>query len=75
MSENTTREVAELNRYGNDLIWSYFSREAMRTIRWNGYNDTYWWANVADSEQFSVIRLSAELAYRLNPHDCTVQKL
>jgi hypothetical protein len=32
-------------------------------VKWNGYDDAYWWENVANSDQFQI-----RGKYRLNPH-------
>jgi hypothetical protein len=56
--------LATFNSYSRDLYWSRFIDG--KTCRWSGYDDTYWWNNVAKSEQFQV-REHEGKRYRLNP--------
>lgn len=53
---------ARFQRLRNDLFWEVFDREQDKFIRWMGYDDSYWWNNVANSEQFQV-----RGKYRLDP--------
>lgn len=55
---------ATFNSYSRDLFWSIF--EGGKTCRWSGYDDDYWWNNVANTEQFQV-REHEGRRYRLNP--------
>jgi hypothetical protein len=35
------------------MYWTFFDIED-GTIRWTGYDDSYWWSNVSKSESFKV---------------------
>lgn len=53
---------ARFQQLRNDLFWSIFDLDENKSIRWTGYNDAYWWNNVATSDQFQI-----RGKYRLNP--------
>ena len=53
---------ARFQQLRNDLFWEIFDREQGKFIKWMGYDDSYWWNNVAKSEQFQV-----RGKYKLNP--------
>jgi hypothetical protein len=53
---------ARFQRLRNDLFWEIFDREQDKFIKWMGYDDSFWWNNVANSEQFQV-----RGKYRLDP--------
>jgi hypothetical protein len=46
----------------NDLFWEVWDDETQKTVRWSGYDDGYWWQNVATSEEWQT-----RGKYRLNP--------
>ena len=56
--------LATFNSYSRDLFWSYFIDG--KTCRWTGYDDNYWWTNVAISDQFQI-RKHKDKYYKLNP--------
>lgn len=41
---------AAFSQSRNDIYWSIFVDG--KTVRWSGYNDSYWWYNVSTSPQF-----------------------
>jgi hypothetical protein len=53
---------ARFQRLGKDLFWEILDEEHRKSIKWIGYDDIYWWENVAKSEHFQIIG-----KYRLNP--------
>lgn len=55
---------ARFSQLSNDLFWSIYVNG--ETIRWIGYNDAYWWNNVAKTDQF-LIKESGGKKYQLNP--------
>lgn len=55
---------ATFTSYERDLYWSIFLDGA--TCRWSGYDDGYWWKNVATSDRF-LVREHQGKHYRLNP--------
>ena len=62
---------AKFTQIRNDLFWEIFDRDTDKFIHWSGYDDYYWWANVAISEQWQT-----RGKYRLNPktNEITVQE-
>ncbi len=52
MAENTQTKKARFQQLSNDLFWEVFDGE--KFIKWQGYNDAYWWDNVAKSDTFQV---------------------
>lgn len=63
---------ATFKSLSRDLYWSCFIGKS--TCRWSGYDDKYWWSNVAPSEQFQV-REHEGKKYRLNPETNEVTAL
>ena len=61
---------ARFQQLRNDLFWEVFDREQDKFIKWMGYDDSYWWNNVANSEQFQV-----RGKYRLDPFTNEVRVL
>jgi hypothetical protein len=55
---------AKFDSLSRDLFWSLFV--GGETCRWSGYDDSYWWNHVAQSDQFQV-REHKGKRYRLNP--------
>lgn len=53
---------ARFQQLRNDLFWEIFDRAENKFIKWSGYNDNFWWSEVARSDNF---QLRGE--YRLNP--------
>jgi len=53
---------ARFQQLRNDLFWEIFDNEQNKLIRWTGYDDYYWWNNVAKSKEFQV-----RGKYQLNP--------
>ena len=50
--------VAELSFYGRDMYWTFMQTRWTNDLkleffsaRWTGYNDDYWWDNVAPSQR------------------------
>jgi hypothetical protein len=42
---------AKFNNIGRDLYWRFYDMDD-GSIQWGGYDDEYWWNNVAVSDQF-----------------------
>ena len=61
---------ARFQQLRNDLFWEVFDSEQGKSIKWMGYDDSYWWNNVAKSEQFQV-----RGKYRLDPFTNEVRLL
>ena len=59
---------ARFNQISRDLFWEVFDGE--KYIRWSGYDDNFWWNNVANTEQFQV-----RGKYKLNPKTDEVEIL
>ena len=61
--------VAERSKLGNDLFWEYnffdLSRKFVQ-LRWTGYNDAFWWNNVAPTEQARMVNGSNGKRYRID---------
>jgi len=64
MTTETLVGKATFNCHSRDLYWSRFIDG--ETCRWSGYDDGYWWTNVAKSEQFQI-RTHKDRRYRLDP--------
>jgi hypothetical protein len=52
---------ARFQQIRRDMFWEIFDGKDF--VKWNGYDDAYWWENVANSDQFQI-----RGKYRLNPH-------
>ena len=61
---------ARFQKLYNDLFWEVFDSKQQKFIKWQGYNDAYWWDNVAISDQFQI-----RGEYRLDPFTNTVSIL
>lgn len=61
---------ARFQKLYNDLFWEVFDSKQQKYIKWQGYNDSYWWDNVAISDQFQI-----RGEYRLDPFTNTVSIL
>lgn len=61
---------ARFQKLYNDLFWEVFDSKQQKFIKWQGYNDSYWWDNVAISDQFQI-----RGEYRLDPFTNTVSIL
>ena len=44
--------IAEFDKLSRDLFWSIYTPDG-ELIRWSGYDDNYWWYNVAHTEKFT----------------------
>lgn len=53
---------ARFQQLRNDLFWEVWDSEQQKSIKWMGYDDSFWWNNVATSEQFQI-----RGKYQLNP--------
>lgn len=74
MSETT--EVKH-DRLSNDLSWSVYHRDGdhFEKVSWTGYNDNYWWQNVAPTEQFLIRACKCGKKFKLDPDEQTVMEL
>lgn len=61
---------ARFEKLYNDLFWSIYDLDSDKIITWRGYNDSFWWNNVARTESFQV-----RGKYRLNPFTNEVTEL
>lgn len=58
---------AKFNQSRNDLHWSFWAGED-KFIVWGGYDDGFWWNNVANTEHFTDRKGKATgKTYRLDP--------
>jgi len=46
--------VSDYQVLSNDLFWTFLHRvkQDYHRIKWSGYNDSFWWNQVAVSDQF-----------------------
>lgn len=60
--------VANHSQLSNDLFWDKWVIDEDELLRWSGYDDHYWWQNVATTDQFQI-RTGKKTGkkYRLNP--------
>lgn len=66
------QETASFDVSRNDLCWSYYDSKD-GSIRWWGYNDGFWWLNVAPSNQFrKQTGKITGLVYTLDPHSHSI---
>ena len=54
--------IARFEQIRNDLFWTLYDSESDKLIRWQGYDDSYWWQNISKTDQFRV-----RGKYRLDP--------
>lgn len=61
---------AEHSQLSNDLFWRYSFFDLLTgdfvTIRWQGYNDSFWWNNVAPTDQARVRKGSNGRQYKID---------
>lgn len=50
MSEQNA-QTASFSQSRNDMYWTLYARPD-GTIRWTGYDDSFWWDNVSKGDQF-----------------------
>lgn len=74
MSEVTQMKYSHLS---NDLYWTVYHHNGDHFERntWTGYNDGYWWQNVAHTEDFLNHTCKCGAVLRLNIEDQTVEVL
>lgn len=82
---NTTKDVlkAERNQYSNDLFWNCWTSSdwkrgkyiAGEKLEWSGYNDKYWWDNVATDWRFTHQTDSKGRTWELNPKTNEVTRI
>ena len=54
---------ARFDKLRNDLFWYFYDwNDNGKRYSWQGYDDSYWWNEVAKTDQFQV-----RGKYRLNP--------
>ena len=46
------KHSANFSKHNNDLYWN-ISIDGIK-LEWIGYNDTFWWQNVATSEEHQI---------------------
>jgi len=46
------KHSAKFTRIGNDLYWT-ISIDGNK-LEWVGYNDSFWWKNIATNEEYST---------------------
>lgn len=61
----TVPTIAVRNNIGSDIFWSITIHRI--NFRWLGYNDNYWWTNVATSEAF-LVQKKGPIEAKLFPH-------
>lgn len=52
----------------NDLFWTAYHHDGdhFEKMSWTGYNDAYWWHNVAPTEQFLIKACKCGKKFKLN---------
>lgn len=63
-----TIKTTRFQQLGNDLFWEIYDLETNKLIKWQGYNDRFWWEEVASTTQFQI-----RGRYKLNPHTNEVE--
>lgn len=58
----------------SDMYWKIHTLED-GYVRWVGYDDSYWWDNVAPTEHFRVSQGKSGAKFRLNPETNDVDRL
>ena len=67
--------IAKFNQSRNDMHWSHWDSED-GFIRWTGYDDDFWWQNVAGTDHFrNRVGKKSGRTYRLDPENCEIQVL
>ena len=71
---------AEFKSYRNDMFWDFFAIDYDNNydivkVKWMGYNDDYWWKNVATTDEAQVRVGSNGRKYRINFNTCEVKEV
>lgn len=71
---------AEFRIYRNDMFWDFHKIDCDNgfefvKVKWTGYNDDYWWNNVATTEEAQVRVGSNGRKYRINFRTCEVNEV
>lgn len=62
---------ARFEKLRNDLFWYFYDwNDNGKRYSWQGYDDAYWWNEVAKTDQFQV-----RGKYRLNPFTGEVDEI
>jgi hypothetical protein len=61
---------ARFEQLSNDLYWRVYDGQCF--IRWTGYDDVYWWNNVATQDSWRRRTGSDGRVYTLDPNTDTV---
>lgn len=63
---------AKFGQSRNDMYWSLYAGED-KFIRWGGYDDAYWWQNVAPTDAWRTrVGDATKRTYILDPDTSTV---
>jgi hypothetical protein len=68
---------AEFRIYRNDMFWDFHKIDCdngfeLVKVKWTGYNDEFWWNNVAPTEEAQVKVGSNGRKYKINFRTCEV---
>jgi len=66
MAEITPIGFAAFNQLSRDIYWNIYCSGFNKTLRWSGYDDSYWWGHVSQTDQFQI-REHEGKRYKLNP--------
>lgn len=64
-------EKARFSQSRNDMYWSIYAGDA-GFVRWTGYDDDYWWKNIAPSKNWQKRTAKDGRVFTLNPVTCDV---
>jgi hypothetical protein len=56
---------AEFTHMCNDLFWSFYTPE-FEKLTWTGYDDSFWWTNIAPDENWRIQKDKNGNLYRLD---------
>ena len=57
---------AEFSQSRNDMCWKVFDLKD-GFVRWNGYDDDYWWKNISIKPEWQARTMESGRTYTLNP--------
>lgn len=60
--------------YSRDLFWRFYVPNSDEVLRWTGYGDSYWWKNVAITDDFQVKTTKDGRKFRLIPDSNEVRE-
>lgn len=79
MENEIKKKYADFDQLRNDLFWDFneydLTTSHFHKVKWTGYNDNYWWNNVATQEGYNIKKCECGKSFQLNYNNNEVEEL